>query len=157
MGVPVQGIHQRCRTVTQAPPGARQQVRRIRHGLHAARHHDVVLPRHDLRAASAIAVNPDRHNLLTVVAGRPSGRLRLALRLPMMTAPAWTAPVIPERSRVATIAVPASAGAGRVDREGSSLPIGVRAPATSTGCGMDSPRWLLRGGQGRAAGGPASP
>jgi len=109
--VPVQGIGQRRLPATQALPGAREQVRSVRHGFHAARHDDVV---------------------------------------PMMTAPTWF-PVMPARSSAAAIAVPASAGAGRVDREPSSLPTGVRAPATSTGCDMDVSSSAIDGqGQARA-------
>jgi hypothetical protein len=64
------------------------------------------------------------------------GAVAAELGEPGQAQPTWI-PVMPTRSRAAAIAVPASVGAGRADREPSSLPIGVRAPATSTGCGIE--------------------
>src|ERR1700677_417755 len=99
-------------------------------------------------AAWAIAVRPDRHSLLTVVAGTLIGTppATAASRagfgptpawttLPRMTASTWS-PAIPARSRAARIAVPQRAGADNRERPPSILPIGVRAPATRTGCDM---------------------
>src|ERR1700689_4507908 len=99
-------------------------------------------------AACAIAASPDRHSLLPVVAGTLIGPppATAASRAGFGPTPAWTtfpkmtastwSPVTPARSSAARITVPPRAGACSRDRPPSILPIGVRAPATRTGCDM---------------------
>src|SRR5579859_7616259 len=55
--------------------------------------------------------------------------------LPKITASTWS-PVRPARDRAARIAIPPSSGALSEDSAPRSFPIGVRAPATSTGWGI---------------------
>ncbi len=95
-------------------------------------------------SARAMASRPDRHTLLMVTDGTVMGMpaLTAAWREGICPAPAWrTWPMMtystdsgatPARSRAALMATPPSSTADSPDREPSSLPIGVRAPATMT-------------------------
>jgi hypothetical protein len=95
-------------------------------------------------SASAMASRPDRQTLLMVIEGTVIGMpaLTAAWREGICPAPAWrTWPMItystasgatPALSSAALIAMPPSSTACSPDREPSSLPMGVRAPATMT-------------------------